>query len=216
MHLFGVNDLAVLVAAVVQWVLGWIWYGMLFKKDWTALVVKDSAKSSNAGGVMALIFITNLILSFALAQIYRPDARPRHSGVVLLWAQYADADSSFRPCLRSTSARGSRSSYSASMPFTGSSPCISAAAFSPSGANAPSAIPVAGHRRVQVAYSSRDPQRLSSLHQLFVTGVGPSATRHGARLSAIKLQGCYVRIPHAGIDRQSAGSAGINTGGVCG
>jgi hypothetical protein len=69
MHLFGVNDLAVLVAAVVQWVLGWIWYGMLFKKDWTALVVKDSSKSSNAGGVMALIFITNLILSFALAQI---------------------------------------------------------------------------------------------------------------------------------------------------
>ena len=58
-----------LTAAVVQWVLGWLWYGMLFKKDWTALVVKESAESSNAGGVMALIFIANLILSFALVKI---------------------------------------------------------------------------------------------------------------------------------------------------
>jgi hypothetical protein len=69
MHFLQVNVLAVLTAAVVQWVLGWLWYGVLFKKDWTALVVKDSSKSSSAGGVMALIFIANLILSFALVKI---------------------------------------------------------------------------------------------------------------------------------------------------
>jgi tellurite resistance protein TehA-like permease len=69
MHFLGINALAVLTAAVVQWVLGWIWYGMLFKKDWTAMVVKDSSKASSAGGVMALIFIANLILSFALVKI---------------------------------------------------------------------------------------------------------------------------------------------------
>ena len=38
MHFLNCNILAVLVAAVVQWVLGWIWYGMLFKKPWTELV----------------------------------------------------------------------------------------------------------------------------------------------------------------------------------
>ena len=69
MHFLQVNVLAVLTAAVVQWVLGWLWYGVLFKKDWSALVVKDSSKSSSAGGVMALIFIANLILSFALVKI---------------------------------------------------------------------------------------------------------------------------------------------------
>ena len=38
MHFLGANLLAVLVAAIVQWVLGWIWYGMLFKKPWQELV----------------------------------------------------------------------------------------------------------------------------------------------------------------------------------
>jgi magnesium-transporting ATPase (P-type) len=69
MYLLHVNVLAVLAAAVIQWFLGWIWYGMLFKKDWTALVFKENAQPSNAGGVMALIFIANLILSFALVKI---------------------------------------------------------------------------------------------------------------------------------------------------
>jgi len=69
MYFLHVNLLAVLTAAVIQWVLGWLWYGMLFKKDWTALVVKDSATASSPAGVMALIFVANLILSFALVKI---------------------------------------------------------------------------------------------------------------------------------------------------
>ena len=69
MYFLHVNVLAVLTAAVIQWVLGWLWYGVLFKKDWTALVMQDGAKPSNAGGVMALIFIANLIISFALVKI---------------------------------------------------------------------------------------------------------------------------------------------------
>jgi len=46
MHFLGANLLAVLVAAIVQWVLGWIWYGMLFKKpcrNWSQLRVKTKA-----------------------------------------------------------------------------------------------------------------------------------------------------------------------------
>ncbi len=69
MYFLHVNILAVLTAAVIQWVLGWLWYGVLFKKDWTALVVKNSTTPTNPGGVMALIFVANLILAFALVKI---------------------------------------------------------------------------------------------------------------------------------------------------
>ncbi len=69
MHFLQVNFAAVLTAAVIQWVLGWLWYGVLFNKDYKALVLKEGEKSSSAGGVMALIFVANLILCFALVKI---------------------------------------------------------------------------------------------------------------------------------------------------
>ena len=69
MHFLGANLLAVLVAAIVQWVLGWIWYGMLFKKPWQELVPASGQHKGGAGGVMALIFVANLILCYALVKI---------------------------------------------------------------------------------------------------------------------------------------------------
>jgi hypothetical protein len=69
MYFLEVNVLALLVAAVIQWVLGWLWFGVLFKKDWTSLVPKQGGASSSPAGVMALIFITNIILSFALVKV---------------------------------------------------------------------------------------------------------------------------------------------------
>lgn len=73
MHFLDVNFGAVLTAAVIQWVLGYLWYGVLFSKDYKALVLQKTAKpnqtSPSMGGVMALIFVANLILSFALAKI---------------------------------------------------------------------------------------------------------------------------------------------------
>jgi len=70
MQLFQANVLAVLAAAVLQWLVGWLWYGVIFSKSYKALVgASETEKPSNPGGVMALIFITNLVLAFALAQI---------------------------------------------------------------------------------------------------------------------------------------------------
>jgi hypothetical protein len=70
MYLFHANLLAVLAAAVIQWLLGWLWFGMLFNKQWKALVgVPEGAKPTNVGTVMGLIFVGNLILSFALVQM---------------------------------------------------------------------------------------------------------------------------------------------------
>jgi hypothetical protein len=70
MYLFHANVLAVLAAAVLQFLVGWLWYGMIFSKSYRALAgVPSGEKQGNQAGVMALIFITNLIIAFALAQI---------------------------------------------------------------------------------------------------------------------------------------------------
>ncbi len=69
MQFLHINILAVLTAAIVQWVLGYLWYGVLFSKDYKTLTQKEGAAKSNAAGVMALIFVANLILSFALIKI---------------------------------------------------------------------------------------------------------------------------------------------------
>jgi hypothetical protein len=70
MYLFDANVLAVLVAAVLQWLVGWLWYGVIFNKSYRALVgATEGQKQSNPGGIMALVFVTNLIVAFALAQI---------------------------------------------------------------------------------------------------------------------------------------------------
>jgi hypothetical protein len=67
MHFLQVNFAAVLTAAVIQWVLGWLWYGVLFKKSWLELV--GQKEGGNSAGIMVLTFIANLILCFALVKI---------------------------------------------------------------------------------------------------------------------------------------------------
>jgi hypothetical protein len=70
MYVFHTNMLAVLAAAVLQWLVGWLWYGMIFSKSYKALVgVPEGEKQGNPAGILALIFVTNLIVAFGLAQI---------------------------------------------------------------------------------------------------------------------------------------------------
>ncbi len=70
MEFFHANVLAVLAAAVLQFLIGWLWYGVIFNKSYRVLVgLPEGEKPANAGGILALIFITNLIVVFALAQI---------------------------------------------------------------------------------------------------------------------------------------------------
>jgi hypothetical protein len=69
MQFLHVNILAVLTAAIVQWVLGYLWYGVLFNKDYKALTQKEGAAKSSAAGIMALTFVANFILCFALVKI---------------------------------------------------------------------------------------------------------------------------------------------------
>jgi len=64
------NYLAILVAAIFQWILGALWYSLIFGKQWKALVGhKEGAKQSSMVLGMIASFVGGLILSFALAHV---------------------------------------------------------------------------------------------------------------------------------------------------
>jgi hypothetical protein len=62
------NHGAVLVAAMIQWFLGALWYSLLFAKPWTALTGRtEGERPKGAVAAMAVSFLGGLILSFVLA-----------------------------------------------------------------------------------------------------------------------------------------------------
>ena len=65
---FRVNYIAVLIATVIQWLLGTLWFGYVFKERWKSLV-GDAGKPVSAWFGMVSSFVANLILSFVLAYI---------------------------------------------------------------------------------------------------------------------------------------------------
>ncbi|HEV7121697.1 MAG TPA: DUF1761 domain-containing protein [Candidatus Paceibacterota bacterium] len=70
-----INLIAVIVAAVLTMVLGYIWYGPLFGKMWMRLmgVTQETMKAGNKGGAMAkmyiLMFIGALLMAYMLAHV---------------------------------------------------------------------------------------------------------------------------------------------------
>ncbi len=72
MHYLGVNNinyLAVLASAVIQWLLGWLWYSLLFAKPWKAAVGHKGGEDAKSGTALAMAssFIASFILCFVLA-----------------------------------------------------------------------------------------------------------------------------------------------------
>ena len=68
------NYLAVLVAAVVYWLLGYVWYDLLFYKEWMKLEAIPQAQIDAMRGAATVIpfvvtFVLNLIIAFVLAQL---------------------------------------------------------------------------------------------------------------------------------------------------
>ncbi|HXJ06792.1 MAG TPA: DUF1761 domain-containing protein [Candidatus Acidoferrum sp.] len=65
------NYAAVVVSAVVYWLLGAVWYGFLFSKPWMALeqMTEAQAKSMNPVLPYIITFALNLLIAFVLAQI---------------------------------------------------------------------------------------------------------------------------------------------------
>jgi hypothetical protein len=68
-HLHHVNHWAILVSAVIQWLIGAIWYSpLLFAKPWTAMVNPPSGPDKQKTMIVGMIlsFFGSLVLSFIL------------------------------------------------------------------------------------------------------------------------------------------------------
>jgi hypothetical protein len=65
------NYVAVLVSAIVYWLLGAVWFAMLFGKQWMALegITEAQAKSMNPVLPYIVSFVLNLLIAFVLAQL---------------------------------------------------------------------------------------------------------------------------------------------------
>ena len=66
-----VNYVAILVAALAYFVLGWLWYGPLFGKLWMKLQGMNPKKMDNKGmaGKLAIHFVANVVMAFVLARL---------------------------------------------------------------------------------------------------------------------------------------------------
>jgi hypothetical protein len=67
-----INYWAVLVAAIAQFVLGWLWYGPLFGKPWMKMMGISQAsmtagQKKGMGWRMALMFVGSLLMAYVLA-----------------------------------------------------------------------------------------------------------------------------------------------------
>ena len=82
---------AVFVAAVAYWLLGALWYGVLFGARWMVLenISMEQAKSVNPVLPYVISFILNILIAYSLAQICiwrNADTIGRGTSVgVLLW-----------------------------------------------------------------------------------------------------------------------------------
>ena len=65
------NYAAVFIAAIAYWLLGAVWYGVLFSKPWMALekMTLEQAQSMNPVLPYVITFVLNLLIAYALAQI---------------------------------------------------------------------------------------------------------------------------------------------------
>ena len=82
---------AIVVSAVAYWLLGALWYGVLFSQRWMALegITMEQAKSMNPVLPYAITLVLNLLMAFVLAQLClwrNANTAARGAAVgVLLW-----------------------------------------------------------------------------------------------------------------------------------
>jgi hypothetical protein len=68
----GLNVYAIVLAAVVGFMFGWLWYGVLFSKQWQAAVGKTEAELKAEGPnamPFVIAFVAQLIMAWVLAGV---------------------------------------------------------------------------------------------------------------------------------------------------
>lgn len=66
---FDINLLAVLGAAVAAMVVGWLWFGLIFRKPWTRLAQLDDRPKAKDAVQYPVAFVVNLVGAFVLAYV---------------------------------------------------------------------------------------------------------------------------------------------------
>lgn len=73
MHFAGLSLFAIVLAAVVSFMFGWLWYGILFPKQWMAAAGKTQADLKAQGGPtptpFVISFVALLIMAWVLAGV---------------------------------------------------------------------------------------------------------------------------------------------------
>ena len=65
-----VNWVMVIVTAVLQWILAFVWYGIIFRKSWRKLVgLPEGEKPKNVVFAGIVAFIACLLLSFVMVHV---------------------------------------------------------------------------------------------------------------------------------------------------
>jgi hypothetical protein len=61
----------IVIAAIIQWLFGGLWYGVIFRKSWTKLIgLAPGEKPKNWIFALASGFLACLLLSFIMAHIF--------------------------------------------------------------------------------------------------------------------------------------------------
>jgi hypothetical protein len=73
MHFAGLSLFAIVLAAVVSFMFGWLWYGILFPKQWMAAAGKTEADLKAQGGAtptpFVISFVALLVMAWVLAGV---------------------------------------------------------------------------------------------------------------------------------------------------
>jgi hypothetical protein len=70
MHHLHLNPVAVLVTAIMQWLIGAIWYSLLFAKPWNAMVaVRQEGKGKTMITGMIASLVGDILVSLAMAHM---------------------------------------------------------------------------------------------------------------------------------------------------
>ncbi len=88
MEFAGFSYLAVVIAAVVSFLFGWLWYGVLFPKAWVEAVGKTEEElraQGNSPTPFIIAFIAQLVMAWVLAGVIGhlgPDQVTFRNGVI--------------------------------------------------------------------------------------------------------------------------------------
>jgi hypothetical protein len=93
-----INYLAVVVCAAVYWLLGGLWYGLLFSARWMAPenMTREQGRGMNTALPYIVTFVLNLLIAYVLAQVCSwrtANTAGRGAAIgVLLWDRHCRAN----------------------------------------------------------------------------------------------------------------------------